>query len=187
MVYRLVNISRDAFEGTMVLQDSILNKATKKVLLSRKDEVLVDTLFLSFQAAPSTRNVHCNALYSQAWEGQHRSSSGSLTRPSTPRHGSCSSRLLRTVRSRKECIGSGFPYVLARAVRPDTLQRANVLVVDRDALAGDESRSRPGRGSAGVGSTRRTSGSVPARLLTGPRERIGAMGTLRVRPVKRSG
>jgi LmbE family N-acetylglucosaminyl deacetylase len=49
VVCRLVNISRDAFRGTMTLRDSLVNPAAKAVSLTRKDEVLTDTLFLSLR------------------------------------------------------------------------------------------------------------------------------------------
>ncbi len=135
VVYRLVNISRDAFEGTMVLQDSILNKATKKVLLSRKDEVLVDTLFLSFKQPPPPGT----STVTLSLSGMGGTIPVVIRKFDAAVDSSARIMLLSPLKDSPLTQGMHrlrLPYVLAHAMQPDTLQRANVLVVDRDALAG---------------------------------------------------
>jgi hypothetical protein len=44
VAFSLMNISRDGFEGDVYLQDSLVSSPHRRVRLSRKDEVLIDTL-----------------------------------------------------------------------------------------------------------------------------------------------
>jgi hypothetical protein len=135
VVYRLVNISRDAFEGTMVLQDPILNAATKRVSLSRKDEVLVDTLLLSFKRpAPSGTSTVTLSL-----SGMGGTIPVVIRKFDAAIDSSARIMLLSPLKDSPLTQGMHrlrLPYVLAHKIQPDSLERANVLVVDRDVLAG---------------------------------------------------
>jgi len=135
VVFRLQNISRDAFEGSISLADSILNTKTKAMFLSRKDEVLVDTLSLSFnQPPPSGTSVVTLSL-----------SGGGGDLPVVIRRFEAavdsSSRIVLLSDIQDSPLTQAMhrlrvPFVRVNSVQPDILESANVLIVDRDELAG---------------------------------------------------
>lgn len=49
--FRLLNISRDAYQGRITIVDSLANRVSKEVFLPKKDFVLVDTVRLSLREA----------------------------------------------------------------------------------------------------------------------------------------
>jgi hypothetical protein len=49
VLFRLLNISRDAYEGRITIVDSLANSVSKEVALPRKDFALIDTVLLSLR------------------------------------------------------------------------------------------------------------------------------------------
>jgi hypothetical protein len=59
VVFSVMNFSRDAFEGDVYIQDSLVTSPRRRIRLSHKDEVLTDTLTIACSpgAAPGDRPV----------------------------------------------------------------------------------------------------------------------------------
>jgi len=142
VVYRLVNITRDAFEGVMELVDPSLNQTSKRVFLSQKDEVLVDTLFLSFKEppAPGTSTVTLSlsgmggSIPVVIRNFEALVDSGARIALYSDVGDSPLTQAIRRLR---------LPCVRTNALQSALLGSANVLVVDRDVLAGTEVRPAP--------------------------------------------
>ncbi len=139
VVYRLVNITRDAFEGSMELADTSLNQISKRVFLSQKDEALVDTLFLSFKEppAPGTSTVTLSlsgmggSIPVVIRNFEAAVDSGARIALYSDVGDSPLTQAIRRLR---------LPSVRANILQPDIPGSVNVLIVDRDVLAGKELR-----------------------------------------------
>jgi hypothetical protein len=136
VVFRLVNISRDAFRQKISIQDSLVNSVAKEVSLSRKDEVLVDTLFLSFPAGlkpgdyPMSLTLASSAIgtfIARSFEAKtdHVSRVGLIT--------SMDDSPVAQAMSRLQLAWSVIDTSLSTTTQ---LASFNVIVMDRDALVG---------------------------------------------------
>jgi LmbE family N-acetylglucosaminyl deacetylase len=135
VVFRLINVSRDAFEGTISLEDSVLNTTTAKVRLLRKDEVLLDTLSLSFKQSPPAGS----SIVLLSLSGMGGSIPVVIRRFDVEVDSSARIVLLSDIEDSpltEAMRRLRLPFRIAGDVTAATLESANILVIDRDALAG---------------------------------------------------
>jgi LmbE family N-acetylglucosaminyl deacetylase len=135
VAYRLQNISRDGFEGSISLIDSTLNRTEKKVYMSQKDQVVVDTLPLSFKQPPppGTSNV------SLTLSGMGGSIPVVIRRFDAAVDSSARVLVLSDIEDSpltEAMHRLRLPFRVVGDLSPETTTMVDVIVVDRDLLAG---------------------------------------------------
>lgn len=136
VLYRLLNLSRDAYAGTMSIVDSFANRVSKKVSLPEKDYLLLDTLLLSLRKPlppgdyPMTldlsggdKQVFIARSFEAAVDSQARI--GLLSSIENSPIAQATERLRLTLKKIDGSLDVGTD-----------LSMFNVIVIDRDALAG---------------------------------------------------
>jgi LmbE family N-acetylglucosaminyl deacetylase len=136
VAFRLVNISRDAFRGKILIQDSLVNPVTKGLELSRKDEVLVDTLSLSLRAPLPPGDYPMSLSLASSAAGSFIARSFEATTDPASRVGFITSMEDSPVAQAMSRLQLAWSAIDTSLAGKSSLTSFNVILIDRDALAG---------------------------------------------------
>jgi hypothetical protein len=136
VVFRLVNISRDAFRQKISIQDSLVNPTSKEVSFSRKDEVLVDTLFLSLRGGLKPGDYPMSLSLASSAMGTFLARSFEAKTDVASRVGLITSMDDSPVAQAMRRLQLAWSPIDTSFSSATQLASFNVIVIDRDALVG---------------------------------------------------
>jgi len=136
LIFRLQNFSRDPYEGTISITDSLAESAGKKIFLPPKDFVLVDTLRVSLRQRLPVGDHWISVSLSGGDQAPFILRSFEATVDSQARIALVTSMTESPVAHALDRLGSAWSRLKTTGEELRDLERWNVIIIDRDALAG---------------------------------------------------
>jgi LmbE family N-acetylglucosaminyl deacetylase len=136
IIFRMTNISRDPFQGTLTIEDTLVKAVSKTVHLKGKDAVVVDSLKLIFSRPLAGGDYHMEISLAGETQGSFVARSFEARIDSQARIALVTGLDESPVAQGLDRLGLRWWRMHAASIEPSTLKQATVILIDRDALAG---------------------------------------------------
>jgi hypothetical protein len=133
VAYTVTNVSRDRLPATVSIVDSLVHAGPRPLLLRVKDEVVTDTLALEYRGPLPAEDYPVEIRVGPRRAARFVARTFSVERDTTLRVGVLTAFRGDAVIAALE--RTGIPNVIVQGPGDPEIERCNVIIVDRDALA----------------------------------------------------